>query len=94
MIEKRKEAKLRSEAGGVDPEVEQARTEYWSLHSEVRRICKRDKRRQVNEKISVTETQIHKNDGQSERIAYKSIKELNGSVKKRKEVPVKDHYGN
>ena len=95
MIGKRKEAKLRSEAGGVgDWGVELARAEYWSLHSEVRRLCRRDKRKQINEKVSETENLINKNDGQSQRIAYESIKELNGSVNKRKEIPVKDQNGN
>ena len=56
------------------------RTEYWSLHSEVRRLSRRDKRRQINEKASETEILINKNDGQSQRIAYKSIiKEVSGS---------------
>ena len=56
MTEKRKEAKLRSEAGEADDrEVELARAEHWSLHSEVRRLSRRDKRRQINEKVSETD---------------------------------------
>ena len=52
MIEKRKEARLRSEAGIVDDrEVELARAEHWSLHSEVRRLSRRDIKRQINEKV-------------------------------------------
>ncbi|MPC61320.1 hypothetical protein E2C01_055390 [Portunus trituberculatus] len=48
MIKKRKEAKLRSEAGGVDdPEVKLTNAEYWSPHSEVRHLSRRDKRRQL-----------------------------------------------
>ncbi|KAK4299283.1 hypothetical protein Pmani_028425 [Petrolisthes manimaculis] len=91
VIEKRKEAKLRSEAGRADNyEVELARAEYWSLHSEVRRLARRDKRRQTKEKVSEAEILINKNEGQSQRIAYKSIKELNGCVNKRKAIPVKD----
>ena len=37
---------------------------------------------------------IYKNDGQSQRIAYKAIREINGSFNKRKEIPVKDQNGN
>ena len=41
-IKKRREAKLRSATGRVDDlEVELARAEFWSLHSEVRRLAKR-----------------------------------------------------
>ena len=65
-----------------------------SLHSEVRRLTKRDKRRQINEKVAETEVLINKNTGQSQRIAYKSIKELNGCSNMHKEVPVKDQSGN
>lgn len=66
---------MRSEAGGVDDrEVELARAEYWSLHSEIRRLSRRDKRRQINENVPETEILINKNDGQSQRIAYKSIR--------------------
>ena len=77
-IKKRREAKLKSEAGRVDDrEVELARAEFWSLHSEVRRrLAKRDKRRQINEKVAETEVLLNKNDGQSQMIAYKAIKEL------------------
>lgn len=79
MIEKRKEAKLRSEAGRVDErEVELASAEYWSLHSDVRHLARRDKRRQIHKKVSETEILINKNDGQSQRIAYNSVKKLNG----------------
>ena len=69
-IKKRREAKLRSEAGRVDREVELARAEFWSLHSEVRRLAKRDKRRLVNEKVAETEVLLNKDDGQSQRISY------------------------
>ena len=95
MIKKRGEAKLRSEASRVDGrEIELVRAEYWSLHSEVRRLVKRDKRRQINEKVAETEVLINKNNGQSQRIAYKSIKELNGCSYRRKDIPVKDRNGN
>ena len=93
VIQRRKNAKLKSETLRDDREIEIARGEYWSLHSEVRRLAKRDKRRERDKKITETETLINKNDGQSQRIAYKSIRELNGIGNKKKEVPVKDRQG-
>ena len=56
-------------------------------------MAKRDKRRQINEKVAETEVLLNKNDGQSQRIAYKAIKDLNGCYNKRKEIPVKDRNG-
>ena len=94
IMQRRKKAKLKSETLRDDHEIEIARAEYWSLHSEVRRLVKRDKRREKEQKIAETEKQINKNEGQSQRIAYKSIRELNGNVGKRKEIPVKDRQGN
>lgn len=52
--------------------------EYWSLHSAVSRLSKRDKRRQLNEEVSETETLNNKNNGQSQRMTYKSI--MNGMI--------------
>ena len=95
MIKRRGQAKLRSEMEFVnDQELQLARAEYWSLHSEVRRLTKRDKRRYVDEKVKETEILINKNDGQSQRIAYESIRELSGRDSKRVEMPVKDGQGN
>ena len=37
---------------------------------------------------------IYKNDGQSQRTAYKAIREISGSLDKRKEIPVKDQNKN
>ena len=95
MIQRRKEAKLKSEVCRLDDhEVQLARAEYWSLNSEVKRLCRRDKRRERDEKVMETEILINRNDGQSQRHAYKGIKELSGGSNKRKEIPVKDHNGN
>ena len=92
MVEKRREAKMKSElSNGVDREVKRA--EYWSLHSEVKRLCRRDKRRHVNDKVTETEKLINKKDGQSQRIAYKAIAELTGRASKRTEIPVRDRDG-
>lgn len=69
----RRQAKLRSETLSDGHEIEIARAEYWSLHSEVKRLAKRNKRREIDRKIIETEKLLYKNDGQSQRIAYKSI---------------------
>lgn len=57
-------------------------------------MFKRDKRRQINEKVSETENLINKNDEQRDGIVYSSIRELNGSCNKRKEIPIKNRNGN
>ena len=56
-------------------------------------LCRRDKRRHVNEKVAETEVLMNKKDGQSQRIAYKVIKELTGGANKCTEIPVKDRNG-
>ena len=49
---------------------------------------------EISEKVSETEILVRMNNGQSQRIAVKAIRELNGSFNKRKEIPVKDQNGN
>ena len=95
MIRRRVEAKVKSERDNIDDQdIELARAVYKSLDSEVKRLTKRDKRRSVDEEVVKTETLINKNDGHSQRLAYEGIKELNGSGRKRREMPVRDGEGN
>ena len=95
VIRKRAETKVKSARHNIcDRDIELARAVYKSFDSEVKGLTTRDKGRSIDEEVVKTETLINKNDGHSQRLAYEGIKELNGSGRKRREMPVRDGEGN
>ena len=79
LIKQRKNAKLKFETLDSDsPHMTICRTEYQSLDTEIKRCCRRDKRRFINSTAERMEYNLNKGDGESVRNAYKGIQEITG----------------